>query len=228
MILTTTFVSSFRRSCLDDQTNLDTVTIWILNTWIPDSMGVWYSKGKVTWLGEAFKYRTFWTINRLFSVRFSDHYSNTRLFDNRTQIYHLNTRLVRYSDVYSTHCLAIFLAIFGNFLERDRLRPASIAVQKPRALYWVFCWRTFPASIQLHFGKRYHKKHKFYGCPLRWLKYGNGSYIVSSIHRVLYVFLVSNNIFFGWWVQSYVHRHLLEIDCSANWSLPNWKTKNII
>ena len=34
-----------------------------------------------------------------FSVRFSDHHFNTRPFDKRTQIYHLNNRLVGYSDV---------------------------------------------------------------------------------------------------------------------------------
>ena len=67
-----------------------TVTIWILNTWIPDWM----------WLGGPFEYQTFWTINRQFSVCFSDHYSNTRPFDNQTQIYHLNTSLVLYKDGY--------------------------------------------------------------------------------------------------------------------------------
>ena len=77
-----------------------TVTIWIPNTRIPDSMGVRYSNGKVTWLGGPFKYQTFWTINRLFSVRFSDHHLNTGPFDNWTLIYHLNTRLVSYSDGY--------------------------------------------------------------------------------------------------------------------------------
>ena len=52
-----------------------TVTIWI-----PDSIGVWYSN-------EDHK--------QAFPVRF---YQNTRPFDNRTQIYHFNTRLVLYSD----------------------------------------------------------------------------------------------------------------------------------
>ena len=33
-----------------------------------------------------------------FSVRFSDHHLNTRPFENPTHIYHLSTRLVRYSD----------------------------------------------------------------------------------------------------------------------------------
>ena len=32
------------------------------------------------------------------SVRFSDHNWNIGPFDNRTQIYYLNTRLVQYSD----------------------------------------------------------------------------------------------------------------------------------
>ena len=53
-----------------------------------------YSNSKIPWLGGPLEYRTFWTINRVFSVRFSDHHSN------RTQIYPLNTRLVRYSDGY--------------------------------------------------------------------------------------------------------------------------------
>ena len=35
-----------------------------------------------------------------FSVRFSDHHLNTKPFDNQTQIYHLNTKLVQYSDGY--------------------------------------------------------------------------------------------------------------------------------
>ena len=74
-----------------------------LNTrfiWIPDSMGVQYSNGKVIWLGRPFEYRTCWTVTRLFSVRFSDHHSNSGPFDNWTQIHHLNTRIVRYSDGY--------------------------------------------------------------------------------------------------------------------------------
>ena len=85
--------------------DLYTVTIWILNTWIPDSMGVQYSNGKVTWLGRPFKYQTIWTINSLFSIQFSDNHLNTGPFDNRTQIYHLNTRLVWHSDGYCTQIL---------------------------------------------------------------------------------------------------------------------------
>ena len=46
------------------------VTIWILNTWIPDNMGVQYSNGKVMWLHGPFEYRIFWTINRLFQSDF--------------------------------------------------------------------------------------------------------------------------------------------------------------
>ena len=34
--------------------------------WIPNTMGIRYSNGKVTWLGWPFQYRTFWTTNRLF------------------------------------------------------------------------------------------------------------------------------------------------------------------
>ena len=68
-------------------------------------MGVRYSKSKVMWPGGLFKYQKFWTINILFSVQFSDCHSNTGPFDNRTQIYLLNTRLVWYSDAY---CITIY------------------------------------------------------------------------------------------------------------------------
>ena len=57
------------------------------------------------WPGGLFKYQKFWTINILFSVQFSDCHSNTGPFDNRTQIYLLNTRLVWYSDAY---CITIY------------------------------------------------------------------------------------------------------------------------
>ena len=66
--------------------------------WLPDSMGVWYSNGKVKWLGRPFKSWTFWTIYRFFSVQLSGHHLKTWPFDNQTQIYYLETRLVRYSD----------------------------------------------------------------------------------------------------------------------------------
>ena len=42
-----------------------------------------------------------------FSVCFSDHHLNTGPFDNRTQINHLNTRLVRYSDGYYKVCTGL-------------------------------------------------------------------------------------------------------------------------
>ena len=41
------------------------VIIWILNTWILDSMAVRISYGKVTLPGGPVKYRTFWTINMI-------------------------------------------------------------------------------------------------------------------------------------------------------------------
>ena len=76
-----------------------TVTIWIPNTWIPHSSEyptVWVSGIQMVKSHDFTDHLN--TINRLFSVRFSDHHSNTGPFDNPTQIYHLNTRLVRYSD----------------------------------------------------------------------------------------------------------------------------------
>ena len=63
-------------------------------------MGVGYSNCKVTGYGGPLEYRTFWTIIRLFSVQFSDHYLNKGPIDNRPQIYHSITRLVRYSNTY--------------------------------------------------------------------------------------------------------------------------------
>ena len=42
-----------------------------------------------------------WDHEQAFSVQFSGHHLNTRPFDNQTQIYHSNTRLVWYSD---GHC----------------------------------------------------------------------------------------------------------------------------
>ena len=76
---------------------------------ILDSMDIWYSNGKVTWHGGPSEHWTIWTINRLFSFRFSDYHTNIRPFENRTQIYHLNTRsdiqmatVVHYSDPIST------------------------------------------------------------------------------------------------------------------------------
>ena len=52
------------------------------------------------WLGGSFQFGTFWTMNRLFSVRFSYHHLNTSPLHKWTQIYHSNNRLVWYSDGY--------------------------------------------------------------------------------------------------------------------------------
>ena len=67
------------------------------------STGVRYSNGKVTWLNGPFEYRTFWTIIRFFSLVFRPP------FDNRTKIYHSNTRLVRYSDGNCTRRILIIV-----------------------------------------------------------------------------------------------------------------------
>ena len=56
----------------------------------------------VMWPCRPFEYRIFLTTNRAFSVQYSDHHLNTRPFGNQTQIYHLKTKLVRYSDGYCT------------------------------------------------------------------------------------------------------------------------------
>ena len=41
------------------QNYINTLTIWIPNTWIPDSMGVRYSNGQVMWLGRPFEHHFF-------------------------------------------------------------------------------------------------------------------------------------------------------------------------
>ena len=82
----------------------------------PEHRTVWVS---------GFKYRTFWTLNRLFSVRFSDHHLNTGPFDNQTQIYHLNTRLVRYSDGYCFLVLDKFWRQNESFLLVDFTFPIN-------------------------------------------------------------------------------------------------------
>ena len=56
----------------------------------------------VTWPCRPFGYQIFLTTNKAFSVRYSDHHLNTRPFGNQTQIYHLKTKLVWYSDGYCT------------------------------------------------------------------------------------------------------------------------------
>ena len=65
------------------------VLIWIpceyLNTeftWIPYS-SEYRTQYRTVWVSG---YQTFWTLNRLFSVWFSDHHSNNGPFDNRTEI----------------------------------------------------------------------------------------------------------------------------------------------
>ena len=47
-----------------------------------DCLRIWLQV--ISLLGVPFEYMTFWTINRLFSVHFSDHHLNTGPFDNRT------------------------------------------------------------------------------------------------------------------------------------------------
>ena len=68
-------------------------------------------------------WQTIWVLDILdhkpdFFVRFSDHHWSTGPFDNRTQIYHLNTRLVRYSDGYCTCFESQFFCQFLPFLCR--------------------------------------------------------------------------------------------------------------
>ena len=50
-----------------------------------------------------------------FSVWFSDHHLNTGQFDNRTQICHLNTRLIQYSDGFYISFLNDTLPYMYNF-----------------------------------------------------------------------------------------------------------------
>ena len=63
-----------------------------------------------------------WDHKQVFSVRFSDHHSNTGPFDNRTQIYCLNTRLVRYSDSHCTYYTVIlnFFLVLRDIEDRGR------------------------------------------------------------------------------------------------------------
>ena len=62
----------------------------------------WFSNGLITWLGRSFENRTFLNIKQKKFVRFSDHHSKTRLFDNWTHFDHLNTRLIQFSYGYCT------------------------------------------------------------------------------------------------------------------------------
>ena len=93
----------YKQNTIKLEYNTSTVIIWIPDTWIPNSMGVLYSNGKLKSLSGPFEYQTFWTINKLFSFRFSDHHLNSSPFYNQTQINHSNTRLVQYSDGYCMH-----------------------------------------------------------------------------------------------------------------------------
>ena len=80
-----------------------------MNTWIPDSSEyrtVWVSGIHMVSCDLADHLNT--GHKQAFSVRFSDHHWNSGPFDNQTQIYHLNTRLVRYSDGY---CIYLFMQI---------------------------------------------------------------------------------------------------------------------
>ena len=61
----------------------------LLTIWIPDKSGV-----QMVSVLDIFNHK------QAFSVQFLHHHSNTRPFDNRTQIYYLNTRIKRYSDGY--------------------------------------------------------------------------------------------------------------------------------
>ena len=87
------------RSILTPTSTKNIVTIWIPDTWIPNSMGIQYSNGIVTYLADHSNTRHLGH-DRFFPVRFSVHHLNTRPFDNQTHIYHLNTWLVVYSDGY--------------------------------------------------------------------------------------------------------------------------------
>ena len=101
------------------------------------SMGVRYSNGKVMWLGGPFEYRTFCTINRLFSVQFSDHHLNTGPFDNQTQIYHSNIRLVQYSDGYCIQAFGIQMVTVVNF-DKDGLRLAHLILPTFSLRWWYW------------------------------------------------------------------------------------------
>ena len=98
------------------------VTIWILNTWNPKiwlfkHFFVWSSNGMVMWLGRPFEYRHF-RPQRDFFVKFSDHHSETILFNNRPCFDHSNTRLVWYSDGY---CIWIVIVPWRRTRRRNRV-----------------------------------------------------------------------------------------------------------
>ena len=58
-ILLVEFIIYLQKSLHNYSNHLNTKHLNIGFIWIPDSMGVWYSNGSVTWLGRQFGYRTF-------------------------------------------------------------------------------------------------------------------------------------------------------------------------
>ena len=131
--------------------NTDNLNNWFI--WIPDSMNVRYSNGKVTWLGRPFEYRTFWTINRpyksgfLTNIWIPDHLTTRLKSTQSTQIYYLNTRLVRYSDGYCIN------KNMSNKLASRKVEPKfnirnKIVVQVVFSLtYCKAHWKIFRTSL---------------------------------------------------------------------------------
>ena len=120
-----------------------TVTIWIPNTWILDSseyQTVWVSGIDMVQSRDLADHSNtgFWTLNRLFQSGFQtticipDHL-HTRPFDNPTQIYHLYTRLVRYSDGYCIQIISVRFSSNGWMIQQ-------LTFQVPkRRCYWSPC-----------------------------------------------------------------------------------------
>ena len=98
-------------------------------------MGVQYSNGIVTWPGRPFKYWTFWTINKLFPVQFSDHHLNTGPFDNQAHIYHLITRLVRHSVGYCIRIPTVQGSIIYLLIKQPNKRVHSELI--------ILIWRSW-------------------------------------------------------------------------------------
>ena len=126
-----------------------TVTIWILNTWnlniwIFVTFLGWFSHGLITWFGEPFENRTFFTIRQTYFVRFSDPHLITRPFDNRTGLYHSNTRLARYSDPHCNQNRFLGVSRWNTDLtaSADRL-PAlkRVWIESRVDLSWPIFWR---------------------------------------------------------------------------------------
>ena len=100
------------------------------------------------------KYRIFWTINRLFSVWFSHHYLNIRPFDNWTQIYHLNTRLIRYSDGHCT-CICTRQRELPGALFTKHITQICSVFRPANAVYLliVFHWKRWVPHNSITFMK---------------------------------------------------------------------------